>query len=494
MKNSKKLVVITAFMLILVNTMRSQKIQYFYFAPETTMVHNFSDKAKIFERTDSEGAKYTELPGYRYILIKGDNYQKFASMAAPNMLKTYDRLNSNTQLKKEIDNLMSLSDGIVDINVLLVDDRTGLSSTKLFCTGKDNTDNQLFVWPCADNRKKSNGTRYFGQVFLGERAALIDVGKPGGFINWEGTVIHEFSHTQFLPDPQYRRNKWKNVGISYGGDKGHWSSELMGDEQMALDEGMGSFFGLTHNPPTANRLIEFLNRKEHRFLLGSRSFLSGIPEMWDSPHKIWYSGSVDGLPNWITLVRRPSEGDYQLREYRWLDVPATYVMNNEKMSEAYFYLMHQYAFADEKKAYKRIFLAAKEMAKPNVHNRYIAFAANHIAKNMELYASSVPGRDDAARGTLVSSMFAYGILDLLTHFGMTEEEFKNKLRKNQSGSSLPIAYLKYWSQRNKLKKLVCPYLGGNDCQNGTGDINILMAVTAMRDFLQNPELILMEPF
>jgi hypothetical protein len=490
MKNSISKLIIIVLILFFVSKIEAQKIQYFYFAPETSMQQAFGDKAKVFNRNDHNGVKYQELPGYEYVLIKSSNFTDFESIASPNMLKTYNRLTSNTSLKKEIDNLLKLSEGIVDVNVMLVDDRTGFSTTSLFCPKSDTADNQLFVWPCARIKKKKTGLGYLGQVFLGERAALIDVAKTGGFINWEGTVIHEFSHTQFLPDPKFGKNKWKSVGISYGGDAGHWFSELMADEQMALDEGMGYFFGLAHNPQAAKNLIDFLNTKDPRFLLGSRSFLTGTSKMWNSPHRIKYSGPVSNLPGWINLVNTPLEGNYELREYKWLDVPGKYIMYNEQMSEAYFYLYHRYAFADKKKAYKRVYLAAKEMAQPNVHNRYPTFAVNHMAKNMELYASSVPGEHDANNNTLVSSMFSYGLMDLLTHFDMTEEDFKKKLRKDQSGGTLPLAYTQYWSQRDKLKKLVCPFLGGSDCQNGTGNIDILKATEVTRDFFIDSNLIL----
>lgn len=490
----KNILILVVLFLCGLSTIEAQKIRYFYFAPEETLQQAFGDDTHVFERKDHEDNKYVELPGYRFVVVNDDNFEDFEAIAAPNMLRTYNRLNAETDLKKEIDNLMQLSGGVVDVNVMLVDDRIGLSATRFFCPQRDQSDNRIMVWPCARNKETDQGAGYLGQVFLGERAAGKDIARPGGFRNWEGTIIHEFSHTQFLPDPEYGRNKWKSVGISYGGDQGHWFSELMADEQMALDEGLGYFWALAHNPPSAQKLIDFLNEEDHRFLLGSRSFLTGVSAMWDSPHKIRFSGPVSSIPSWIRLVNTPLEGNYELREYKWLDVPGKYVMYNEQMSEAYFYLLHQYAFADKKKSYKRIYLAAQEMAKPNVHNRYPAFAANHVARNMELYAASVPGKSDASNGVLVSSMFTYGLLDMLTHFGMTEEEFKRVLRVNKSGSKLPQAFDDYWDQRASVVKAVCPHLGGNDCQNGNGSFDILKAAEALRDFFQDPDLILEEPF
>lgn len=493
MKNSISKLITIVLILFFVNKIQAQKIQYFYFAPAATMQQAFGDKAKSFERKDHQGTLYTEMAGYKYVVLKQSNYDAFKTIAAPNMLKTYDRLTTNTSIKKAVDKIMTLSENKVNVNVMLADDRNAVSVAKLFCADKDTVDDKLYLWPCA-RIKKTGPSKYLGQVFLGEHFAQKDILRPGGFRNWEGTIIHEFSHTQLLPDPEFGKNKWKSIAIAYGGDDGHWSTELLADEQIAIDEGLGSFFGLAHNPVAAQNLIHFLNRKDHKFRLGSRSFLTGISAMWNSPHNVIYSGPYDKIPKGIKLVNTPLDGNYELRNYKWLDVPGKYLMYNEIISKAYFYLIHKYAFDKEDRAYARILMAVKDMAKPNVHDRYIGYAANHIARNMELYASSVPGKADKDNGVLVSSMITYGLIDLLTHFGMTEEDFKKYLRINQAGSELPIAYVKYWSQRAKLKALVCPHLGGNNCNGGQGNIDILKATKEMRDFFTANDLIIEQPF
>jgi hypothetical protein len=354
------------------------------------------------------------------------------------------------------------------------------------------------IWPCASNWL-SGPNAYTGRVRFGEQAAGIDVNKPtgGGFARWEATVLHEVSHTQFLSDTT-GVNKWgaHGIAISYGGDAGHWFEELQADEQSAMDEGFASSWGLQHHPPMATELTDYLNRKDDRFLLGSHSFLTGTPRMWDAPHTVWYSGPASGakLPNGRAIALtstnlQPGSG-YELRGYKWLDVPGEFVLYNEQMSESYFYLYRRYAYASQDTAYQKLLRAASVLTPPNQRLRYPAHVANILANSMEAYA-----RAHAADTSLVSSMFALGLYDLLGHFGRADDDLRREFAINAATyfpqTPVPKAQAEYLKRRAAVKALVCPYLSGNaTCREQGANIDINAAVVAMRNYFHDPATIL----
>jgi len=383
------------------------------------------------------------------------------------------------------------------LEFLMVDDQTGIPGADpngVFCIDSG------VIWPCADNWQDTGSAFYTGRVRFGELAALQDVNVPGGggFARWEATVLHEVSHTQFLSDTS-GVNKWgkHGIGISYGGDQGHWFEELQADEQQAMDEGLASFWGLSHNPPMATELSDFLNRNDAKYLLGSHSFLTGTREMWNAPHVVEYSGPASGAQfkngHAIALTStnlQPGSG-YELRTYKWLDVPGEYVLYNEMTSESYFYLYHRYAYARPDTAYQKLLAAAHVLSAPNQRLRYPAHVANILANSMEAYARARPAGDT----TLVSSMFALGLYDLLGHFGRTDAGLRREFAVNSATSTpvtpVPRAQAEYLRRRAAVKALVCPYLSGNaTCAENGAAINIHAAVQAMRAYFHDPATIL----
>src|SRR5690606_37469304 len=97
--------------------------------------------------------------------------------------------------------------------------------------------------------------------------------------------------------------------------------------------------------------------------------------------------------------------------------------------------------------------------------------------------------------TLVSSMFAYALYDLLGHFGQTEAELRRAFDINSATyipyTPKPAAFNRYWAHRDAIRRLACPHLGGDNCNpSGTGNIDIHRAVVAVRDFFRDPATIL----
>src|SRR5690606_30573543 len=114
----------------------------------------------------------------------------------------------------------------------------------------------------------------------------------------------------------------------------------------------------------------------------------------------------------------------------------------------------------------------------NQRHRYPAHAANILANSMESYARTPRGQQEAASGSLVSSMFAYALLDLMGHFDRTEEDLRRAFNI-QSATYIPytpkpLAFNHYWAHRAQVKQLACQHLGGNGCgpvTNGPLDIH-----------------------
>ena len=76
----------------------------------------------------------------------------------------------------------------------------------------------------------------------------------------------------------------------------------------------------------------------------------------------------------------------------------------------------------------------------------------------ESNANTAEGRADEEMGRLRSGMFVYGLLDLLTHFGISQAELKKDLSENAQGKT-PRAFDKYWAIRDDIKKRMGPYIG-----------------------------------
>lgn len=496
-------------LILIAGKVQSQTLDFIYAAPTASMDANFNN-AQAFTRVHN-GTVIPLMTGYRYVRVVPANVATFRTVASPLIRRTYDSITSGTSgLRKKLNRVMQLSGNkVAKITFLLINDGTGLPANvdSVFCSSPSG--GIRIAWPCASNWRASTATgAYHGRVMLGEQAAALDANKPGGFKRWEATIIHEVSHTQMLRDVN-GINKWSNralgvhgLEISYGGDRGHWFEELQADEQQPMDEGLGYFWAIEHNPPMAAELDNFLNEKGRRFILGSRSFLTGTPQMWNAPHGVLCTGipcitSAGDTMNvhlntWIT----PATGGYELRSYRWADVPGKFVFYNEQMSEAYFYLYHKYGFHRPDTAFNKIFDGVKKLCmSANQRHRYPAHMANMLANSMEAYARSAAGQAEQTNGTLVSSMFAYALFDLLGHFGQSEADLKREFDINSATyigyTPKPLAFNQYWAHRNAIRQLACPHLGGDSCNPaGTGNIDIQQAVAAVRDYFRNPARIL----
>lgn len=485
---------------------QAQNIRVFFYAPNAAMTTNFTGATAAYIQADSCGPNST---GYSYVLLDNQTAPIFRAMAPPAIRGTYDSLTNNgSTMRRRIMQIRDLSNGVVnDIEIYLFDDTSGLAATDT-CKCDEIIGGQRVVWPCASNFRRSNG-QYLGYVYLGEVAANDIINNyPGGYWAWNETVLHEFSHTQFAAEynaaGERIANKWgqNGISISYGGDQGHWGSEIQGDQQSPLDEGLATFWGMERNRVGRDSLVNWLNRKSERFYLGSHSVLTGWPEMWNAPHTVVFSGTIPANrqvnpPGWntIRLVSPDIEtgAGYELRGYKWLDVPGKYAFYNEQMFQGFAMLFFEQAMPNRNNAFDMMLRSAKKMTAPNNRLRYPALLANALANELEAHAATPAGRTSETNGTLVSSMFVYALYDIITHFGMSEADLRRELSTNMA-TYVPVpkpkAFDEYWNHRAAVKALVCPFLGGNDCAPGNGNIDIVRAAQEAKTYFSDPSRIL----
>jgi hypothetical protein len=205
-------------------TVQAQTIRIFYYAPTATMNTNFTGPTAAYIHADACQGTNT---GYSYVVLDNQTAPIFRNIAPPTIKKTYDSLtNASSLLRRRLMQIRELSNGVVnEIEMHLFDDRTGLIASD--------------TCKCDEVFGTQRGV-CLGYVYLGETSANHIISTvAGAWWAWYETVVHEFSHTQFAMeyDAAGRAvpNKWGNNGIaiSYGGDAGHWGSEIQADPQSS---------------------------------------------------------------------------------------------------------------------------------------------------------------------------------------------------------------------------------------------------------------------
>src|SRR5260370_424333 len=323
---------------------------------------------------------------------------------------------------------------------------------------------------------RPSGTgRYHGAIRLGEHWAGSFRSGASHDLGWEEPILHETLHTQFVVDNGGNKTKWAPFWVSYGGDGTHYTSELMGEQELSFEEGLGTYYGMVRNHPTGyNSVLQFLARTDERYIIESRSVLAGSAEIWNAPHT--------EVPKPLTLLP-PSErtGSYVWRFYRWRDVPGWYLMFSESTSTAFHLLFWHKVNNNPDQAFDYIFGTSRTISH-DIHQRFLTYAVNRLSLQMETYAATPPGQAAKTAGTLTSSMFPFALLDILTHFGMTEAQYKQDCDRNHPDRN-PRAYTEYCARRNAVKTLVKPYLHRNP-------IRMQDAVDAANHYFQAADTIL----
>jgi len=445
--------------LMLPKTLLAQSINFYYAAPTNTMINAFG----------AANVSGGFASGFRGILVGAGNVVKFKQIASTNMLKTYENLQAGTDLRKHVDKLLKIADGKVDVYYILLDDRNGLGANSgIFVT--DTHNGKKISWPVAWVSPASGG-RYNGYVNLSEESSNLMKALPGGWKAWESVVLHETNHTQYVGD----KTKWGSIHITYGGDKSHWTSEFLGDQELAFEEGIGTFFGHVRNDPEgAKGEATFFSRTDERYALESWSVLA--PDLYRVPHK-------EKTRTPPTPPATPG-GRYAVRYYKWKDVPGFYILFSESTSTGFHLYFWKHVNSNKDQAYDMIIKSANAMWKDR-KKRYLAYAVNRLALQMEAFAATAGGQAAKAAGKLTSSMYPFALLDLLTHFGMSDQEYKKEYERNYPDKN-PQAFTRYWQHRNPVKQLVKADLDASP-------IRFEKAVSAVHGYFQKPETILAAP-
>ena len=433
----------------------AQEVAFTYVAPA----------ADIDAQFGAGGVTGGDIPaGYKGIDLTDGNEATFTSNAPPRILHLYQQLQAGTTLRDRIDEVMQISGGRVDVTYFLVDDRTGLSGDTGAMTPFTHN-SQTHVWPAASVSPRGDDSgRYDGKIGMGETAGdVIATNLAGGILAWEGTALHETSHTQFV-GPWTKWGAINQRAITYGEDGDHYSEELLGDQAAALDEGHGTFYGNLHNAAERRETIDFFTRDDHRYFVEARSVLAGSEPLYTVEER--RSGTVGGTDVW---------------EYKWEDVPGFYLLFSESTATAFYVFFWQHVNGDQGQAFEMITASSRDMWEDRL-KRFLTFACNRLALQLEEYAASTEGQAAQAAGTLTSSMFPFALLDILTHFGMSEEEYRADYRRRYPDRE-PRAFEAYWGHREAVQRLVEEHLSASP-------IRIEEAVEAAHDYFRSSDRIL----
>lgn len=417
---------------------QAQTLQFMYVAPTASLNANFPPASV---------QTFSTLPsGYSYVMITPANLATFRTNAPPNLVRTYDAMQTGTDLRRSINQMLQIAQGNVDEWYFLVDDRTGVGTGGLFATQPFPTGSGRFVWPAASVFRKTNG-RYQGWMGLGETAAVLIQRWPGAWLAWESTILHEHFHTQIVGDDSGGgKSKWGSISITYGNDGTHYIDELLGEQSIPYEEGWGTFYGnLRNSPHGMNNIIQFFNRSDLRYMVEAQSVLAGDPHLYS-----------------ITQRQPATLADgTQVFKYRWMDVPGFYLLFCESTSTAFHGFFHQYTNGDRNQALAMIDSSARSVWPWANHlKRYPMYIVNRLSLQLESHAATPQGAAARTAGTLTSSMFPFALLDILTHFGMSEQEYRQEYERDYPDRN-PRAFTEYWSHRNTVRTRVQPFLTAN---------------------------------
>ena len=426
----------------------AQAVRIVFVGPTGAMVSTFGVK--------NVAGGYAD--GYRGVVLTAANLKSFEKIAPESLVETRRRLEPGTVLRQRIDRMLQISGGVVDLDILLADDRTGFSGdTGTFVTAT--SVDRSYIWPAASSHPKEEGSgRYQGIVRLGETASLIIQSMAGGWPSWEAFILHEVLHTQFLNEDVH----WGPVNGFHGAAPAHRFDEVTADESLSVEEGLAAFYGSVHNDPVGIlALLYFLGRTDPRYVESSAG------PWWESDKPVVYTFQL------------PQQGSY-----RWSDVPVRSLLYSESTTTALYLLFWEHVNDNTDQALAMIDASARFLARDRTR-RGLPYAVNRLALQLEDFAATPAGQAAKAAGTLTSSLFPFALLDLLTHFEMTEPQYRLHYER-QEPDRHPQAFTRYWARREAVKKLVEPYLS-------SAPIQMDAAAAALNRFFQEDTVLAAVP-
>lgn len=422
---------------------QAQKFMFWFVAPRNTISSNFAAPL------DSVLCPI----GYARTAINAATVAKFRTVAPQRIVYIYNQLQPGNALRNNVDKVMLNSGGTVKIvEYWLADDQTGLSglpadTNNVFMQYLDN--GKKYVWPAAFNwQMKTPG--FGGVAMFGEHEMEDAVANAvGGVSSIDEVVLHESSHTQWTGNS----SKWgaiNNSLITYGADGMHYFniSEMLGDQEGALNEGLATAYGYIMNNVAAAALLDFYKNPDDRYFVESKSVLAGAKGLYEVKER--KEGNIftkdnDGNSKKVTYDDGSPVVVYY---YKWKNVPGFYLLFAEITSTAFFTLFRNETYSNKDTVFNMIGNVAFSMS-ADLRKRFLTYACNRLALRMEAFNNKA-GKNDPSK---ISSIFPFALLDLLTHFGMTDAEYQADYRRNYPDKE-PRAYAEYFSRRVALKALV----------------------------------------
>ena len=396
--------------------------------------------------------------GYDIVEITAANEAAFHAVAPEQLRNAYRQMQPGTPLRTRLNEVYQVSSGNVPVNYYLVDDRTGINNQRsgdFQVVTLPSSNGRYQVWPTGNGFALAEGG-FQGRVRLGEHQMNFDqVTRPGGPNAIGELILHETFHTQLVG----RWTKW-NGYITYGADETHYISEILGDQEAPLNEAFGTFYGYTINTAGAARLEQFFTRTDNRYELEGASVAAGSPVLNSAPR----------------IRHRIGENTYY--QYRWLDVPGVFNLQNENNFTAFLYYFWLNANGSRDVTLQMLRDAANSVwSLEDTLKRYPTYMVNRIALRMEDYNSN-GGRTDA---TKTSSMFPFALLDLVMHFGFTERQYRADYDRNYPDRH-PRAYTEYFAHRDAIRQLVLADLNASP-------IRFTEAVRKIKEYCMQPNTI-----
>ncbi|WEK35042.1 MAG: hypothetical protein P0Y53_21345 [Candidatus Pseudobacter hemicellulosilyticus] len=439
----------------------AQTITFYYVAPTASITAAFGS-------ADGSG----QMPaGYSFKIITAANAATFLSVA-PNRVKyVYNQLQPGTALRTQVDRVFNNSGRLVDVQYYLANDITGVAPGETDMFSKKIRDGRTYVWPAANGTVSDTPGRYTGWVMLGEFFLEEGVRKrDGGILSINEVILHETSHTQWVG----HWTKWGAIdghAITYGADGSHSAVELLGDQEAAINEGLGNFYGFTLNSVAIDSMYHEFTDAGHRYFVEGRSVLAGDALLNAVPSRR-EARLVDDSGR---VVRYPDGRELVVFVFPWRDIPGTRLLFAESSSTAFYTMYWQHAYANRDTAFSFIGHSAHSMFNGRM-KRFLTYSCNRLALKIEAYNATAAGQADASK---TSSMFPFALLDLVTHFGMTDAEYKADYDRHYPDAN-PRAYNEYFTNhRAAVRALVAGDIGASP-------VRFTDALNRIKTYMQQP--------
>ena len=465
----KSLILILSLWFGLSLNLSAQQIKFELAAPKAMVEKSFGDR--LFYDSYHNGLEtvsHSEIE---------ENIAEFRKIAPPLLVMVYDSLQPGTRQFELWKNHLKLIDDNDEneITILLVDDRNGLSKDdssylKVFeYQGKRYAYNEVDTW--YDFSMKG------GVIIIGHQVCklLSTYSNMAGHAGIEEALMFM---TQFqLADKNFKapgRGVRRSFLVEDNDDKTYISEELLGPEASVLAVGISNFFAqiLHPSPSSKDEVYEFLKLKDSRYQYRKGGNIKEINESKQDFRELKFTFS-NGTTSSILLLSE------------WMEVPGTAMLYSESVITGLLSLIYDHSF-DKEKALDQISFAITEIWE-NPETRTVLHLINELAEIMEFeLAEDLKQADNGLKQVHYSSMFPMAVLDILTHFDLSEEDYNERLKVNKgSGVEKSEAVTEYWNFRIKFLKEVSSDLKASE-------INLENAMYKAVSFFTKEETLLTE--